>query len=181
MRLTRIFHPIQGWIVRNPALFSGLIIYGYYLATSLDFLSNFFRGGGAQMLDVWDYVSQFDALPVMWLLAHTFVRSLNLKERMHEEEKKVLEQKRRLEIQATQLQTVREVTLTLMDKINNPVAIIIMYLRRLKKKLRGGSDAQSDYEMIRKAAVQISSTLKEVSATDEYKVLETPYGRVLDI
>ncbi len=181
MPLTRFSQSFLGWIVRHPAVFSGLVIYAYYLVTTLDFLFEMLGPEEAQELGLWDYVSQFDALTVMWLLAYTFVRSLALRERVHEEEKKVLEQRRHIEVQAAQIQALKDVTVTFMDKINNPVAIIVMYLGRLKKHLHRRSDAIADFEMIRKAADRISKTLKKVASMHEYKVVERPYGRVLDI
>ena len=116
----------------------------------------------------------------MWLLAYTFVRLLNLRERAHAQEKKTLKQERQLEIQQTQIQTLQEVTFTLMDRINNPVAIIVMYVRRLLKKIRRHSEIRKDLEAIRQAAKRISRTLEEIAATEEYKVLELSYGRILD-
>ena len=181
MRLKRAIKPVEDWIVKHPALFAGFVIYSYYLTTALNFFIDFLKRGRIQTLHFWDFVSQFDALPVMWILAYTFVRLLNLREKVHEEEKRIVKQQQQLEIQGAQFQTLRAVTLTLMDKINNPVAIILMYLRRLKRKSHLSADARADYDTIRKASERISKALKEASEMEEYRVLETPFGQFLDM
>ncbi len=180
MRWTKIFRPILNWVTQHPALFSGLVIYAYYLFTSTHFLLEFFGGGGPRSANTWDYVSEFDALPFMWLLAFTFVRLLRFQETLHNREKEALERQSHIEVQGAQIQTLMEVTVTLMDKINNPAAVIVMHARRLAKKVRGPADVRADLDSIRKAAFRISKILKHLSRMEEYKFLEKPYGRMVD-
>jgi len=137
-----IVHSVRDWIVDHPALFSGLIIYAYYVLSSVNFLIAYFKAGHGRSLGLWDYISQFDALPFMWLLAYTFVQLLVFRERVHEKEKQAINQQRKMDIQATQFRTLQEVAVTLMDKINNPAAVIVMYVRRLAKKIRQSNTQQ---------------------------------------
>lgn len=65
MWLKRVIKPVENWIVKHPALFAGFIIYSYYLTTTLKFFVDFLKRGRIQTLGFWDFVSQFDALPVM--------------------------------------------------------------------------------------------------------------------
>ncbi len=181
MRWKKIFRPILNWVSQHPALFSGLLIYVYYLFTSIHFLvPQLFGGDGPQSANVWDYVSEFDALPFMWLLAFTFVRLLKFQEKLHNREKEALERQRQVEVQGAQIRTLQEVTIALMDKINNPAAVIVMHARRLGKRVRGPAAVHADLESIRKAAFRISKTLKELSSMEVYKFLEKPYGRMVD-
>lgn len=180
MRWTKIFHPIQDWITQHPALFSGFLIYGYYLFTSTHFLLDFYGGGDDDSLTFSDYVSQFDALPFLWLLAFTFVRLLRFQEKLHNREKEALERQRHVDVQGAQIRTLQEVTISLMDKINNPAAVIVMHARRLGKRVRGPAAVQADIEAIRKAAFRISKILKHLSSMEEYKFQEKPYGRMVD-
>ncbi len=180
MQWTKIFRPIQDWIIHHPALFSGFLIYAYYLFTSSHFLLDFYGGGEDDSLTFVDYVSEFDALPFMWLLAFALVRLLQYQEKIHEQEKKALERQRQVEVQKAQFRTLQEVTIALMDKINNPAAVIVMHARRLGKRVYRPAAVQTDIEAIRKAAFRISKILTDLSSMEEYKFLEQPYGRMVD-
>lgn len=176
-----IVHSVRDWVVFHPALFSGLVIYAYYVLSSVNFLIAHFKAGHGRSLGLWDYISQFDALPFMWLLAYTFVQLLVFRERVHEKEKQAINQQRKMDIQATQFRTLQEVAVTLMDKINNPAAVIVMYVRRLAKKIRRSSELYPDLEAIQKAAFRISKTLQEMSSMEEYKFLEESYRRIIEL
>ncbi len=180
MQWKKIFRPIQNWITQHPALFSGFIIYGYYLFASSHFLLDYYGGDDNDSLTFSDYVSEFDALPFMWLLAFALVRLLSYQEKIHDQEKKALERQHQVEVQGAQIRTLQEVTIALMDKINNPAAVIVMHARRLGKRAHKPAAVQADIEAIRKAAFRISKILKHLASMEVYKFLDQPYGRMVD-
>ncbi len=104
-----------------------------------------------------------------------------LRERWRAEQLQTIEQHRLLEQQYTQLQTLREVTLTLMDKINNPLAIILMTFELWQRNHTLPEAMLKQMLNVKQAAMRISTSLQEISNVDNYRTLNTSFGKVLDV
>ncbi len=69
-----------------------------------------------------------------------------------------------------QLKTMREVVMGLQHHVNNPLAIILLYLGRLKRKFAGQIEVLSEVEQIELASKRISTALVDFSSAQQYEV-----------
>jgi PAS domain S-box-containing protein len=104
-----------------------------------------------------------------------------IRERWHSQQLQTIEQHRLLEQQYTQIQTLREVTLTLMDRINNPLAVILMTFELWQRNHTLPDEMLKQMQIVKQAALRISNSLQEISKVDNYKTLNTSFGKVLDV
>lgn len=104
-----------------------------------------------------------------------------IREKLHKQELEAAAQQQVLERQQTQIQTLREVTLTLMDKINNPLAVIMMTFEIWQRDHRLPEEVLKNIETVRNAGLRISNSLNEVSRLNTYKTMETSFGKILDV
>lgn len=172
-----IVQKVKGLIIRYPAVISGIFIYSYYFFTSIEW----YRRWKMDQVETFGFVSQFDALLWMWLLSYVFVKVLHLRGRLHAEEEKQLIQKCELERKEIQLRTLREVNFTLKDLINNPLAIIMAYLRRIRLRRSHDEETISDIETVHQAAEHIRHVTERIDNVNEYRLVEKPYGNLVEI
>jgi signal transduction histidine kinase len=127
-----------------------------------------------------DAIQHFDTLLWMWLLAYGLVKVFELREELHKREKEILEHEHNIELKETQIQTLHEVIMTLKHQINNPLAIILGYVRLLKKQVTE-PEVIRKIEEIEHASQRINHTLKEFSIAQVYEVADSPVGNLVEI
>ncbi len=149
-----------------PAMLSGYIIYAYlFVAIIRLFLKVKF--GGATVSDAYDI---FSALPFMWLLAVTLVKVIEFRTKLHQMQTESLRNQQELHLKETQLHTMKEVVKGLQHRINNPLAVIFLYLSKLKGKFVHDADTSDELEKIGIASSRISNALVQFSEAQNYKV-----------
>ena len=164
------------WIQHYPVLFAGLFMLAFYVIATI----NFVRHLRAAAPDVFDYVFQFGGLVLIGVFGFMFLRMMRLQEGLRHEVGISHERKRELENRETQLRTLREVTLTLQDEINNPLAIISAHCVKLARQLSNDRELRADLETIREAVKRIDDRLSHYSQLTEYKVVPSPVGNILE-
>jgi len=122
----------------------------------------------------------FDTLLWMWFLAFVLVKIIELRERLHQKEKEMLEKEHIAELRETQIQTLHEVILTLKHEINNPLAIILGYTRLLRKRIKD-EDLIKKIDEIDVATQRINHAVKEFSAAKVYEVTSSPVGNLIEL
>jgi len=156
-----------------PAVLSGYIIYAYlFVAIIRLFLK--VKYGGATLSDAYDI---FSALPFMWLLAAALVKVIDVRSKLHDSKAQLSRDREELRMKATQLNTMKEVVRGLQHHVNNPLAIITLYLSRLKRKVGENLEAINEIKQMDAATKRISSVLTEFSAAEHYEVEDA--GRVV--
>lgn len=151
---------------KYPAVLSGYIIYGYlFLAIVRLFLK--VKYGGATLSDAYDI---FSALPFMWLLAVALVKVIEVRTKLHESQVQIVHDQEHLRIKETQLTTMKEVVKGLQHHVNNPLAIIILYLGRLKRRFAQDIQILNDVKQIELASKRISIALTDFSSAQQYEV-----------
>jgi signal transduction histidine kinase len=149
-----------------PAVLSGYIIYGYlFVAIIRLFLK--VKHGEATLSDAYDI---FSALPFMWLLAVALVKVIEIRTKLHESQTEINLDKEQLRLKEMQLNTMKEVVKGLQHHVNNPLAIITLYVSRLRRKVADNVEALDGIEQIGVATKKISSALAEFSAAERYEV-----------
>lgn len=174
--MKKIYISVRDFVLRYPAIIASYFIYSYYFISTMDFYIRFKnRHFGAS-----DALQHFDTLLWMWILAYTLVKIIELRERLHQKEREMLEKQHDIELKETQIQTLHEVIMTLKHEINNPLAIILGYIRLLRKQVTD-SDAIKKIEEIENASQRINHALKEFSAAQVYEVNDSPVGNLVEL
>jgi signal transduction histidine kinase len=112
----------------------------------------------------------------MWVLAFVLVKVIELRERVHAREHAMKEQLHAIALHETQMQTLRDVIITLRHEINNPLAIVLGYVH-LMKKSSSPDDALKHVNDIEAAALRIQSALKEFADITSYDTADSPAGK----
>ncbi len=162
---------IRDFVTRYPAVLASYFIYGYYFISTLDFYVAFKK----KHLGTSETFSHFDTLLWMWVLAWALVRVIELREKLTAKEKENLAHQHTIQLKETQLKTLNEVVTTLKHRINNPLAIILGYVRLAKKKSTD-DDMSKKLSEIEIAAQRINTTLKEFSLVRVYQTTDSPVG-----
>ncbi len=169
--MKRAYIITKDFVTRYPAVLASYFIYGYYFISTLDFYVAFKK----KHLGTSETLSHFDTLLWMWLLAWALVRVIELREKLTTKEKENLAHQHTIQLKETQLKTLNEVVTTLKHRINNPLAIILGYVRLAKKKSTD-QDISKKLAEIELAAQRINTTLKEFSLVRAYQTMDSPVG-----
>jgi signal transduction histidine kinase len=169
--MQKIYRYTRDFVTRYPAVLASYFIYGYYFISTLDFYVAFKK----KHLGASETISHFDTLLWMWLLAWALVRVLDLRERLTAKEKENLAHQHTIQLKETQLKTLNEVVTTLKHRINNPLAIILGYVRLAKKKSTD-DDISKKLSEIEIAAQRINTTMKEFSLVRVYQTMDSAVG-----
>ncbi|MFA6470270.1 MAG: histidine kinase dimerization/phospho-acceptor domain-containing protein [Bacteroidota bacterium] len=149
---------------KYPAVLSGYIIYLYLFIVMI----RFFVVARTSTIDYYDVIEMFDALPFMWLLAMMLVKVINVRTQLHESETQRIMKEQELQIKETQIGTMREVVRGLQHQINNPLAIILLMVHRMKRSPLTLDDSTS-INTIEMESQRINQALKDFSETQEYE------------
>ncbi len=163
-------------IQQYPVLFAGFFMLAFYVLATINFIHQM----RAAAPDIFDYVFQFGGLVLIGVFGFMFIRMMGLQDELRHEVAVSHERKRELENRETQLRTLREVTLTLQDEINNPLAIISAHCVKLARQLSNERELRADLETIREAVKRIDNRLSHYSQLTEYKVVPSPVGNILE-
>jgi signal transduction histidine kinase len=169
--MKRVFAFTREFVTRYPAVLASYFIYGYYFISTLDFYVAFKK----KHLGASETLSHFDTLLWMWALAWAFVRVIELREELTTKEKESLAHQHTIQLKETQLKVLNEVVMTLKHQINNPLAIILGYVRLAQKKSID-PDIIKKLSEIEVAAQRINTSMKEFSLIRVYQTTNSPVG-----
>lgn len=166
-----LFGPLVKFFVRYPAVLSGYIIYFYFLFETLDF----YRDVKSHSPHANSF-QNFDALIWMWLLAWALVKIIEYRTKLQDHLKTELESKQAIELQMTQLNTMQEVIRALQHDINNPLTIILAYLRRAERAAANSPDVLQNLVEIKAGADRIAKSLSDFAKARAYTTIDSPVG-----
>ncbi|MEE9288399.1 MAG: hypothetical protein V3U69_02295 [Bacteroidota bacterium] len=133
--IAKLFRLVKDTVVQYPAILAGYLIYMYYFFVTLDFFENF----KLAHLSSSDFLTHFDAVFWMWLLAYAFVKILSYREKSYLHEKLHLiqeHQAREAEWRCNQYQFFTE---ELKTEINEPIAVATGYVRLIRQQHKNGN------------------------------------------
>jgi signal transduction histidine kinase len=159
------FHKAKNFISRFPALVAGFVIYCYFLITTLDFYEHL-KGSN---IGIFDYVKQFDTLLWMWLLAWVLIKIMNYRRELQHWEKQRFEQEQQLKSKQAQLGAIQEIVKKLQHDLNNPITILLAYLRRAERSAKDSPETLKNLEEAMSAAQRIFDALSEFSKSRIYE------------
>ncbi|MFN3134042.1 MAG: hypothetical protein ACK44H_00570 [Candidatus Kryptonium sp.] len=158
---------VEGFILKHPALFSALVIYLYYLFTTLDLFRKLKEG----IVSVSDIFTHFDSLLWIWGLSYLFVKLINLQEQRHREEKLRMEQIKQYETQIAKLKALKDFTFSLRDLIYNPLTVIMSASARIERRFPYDNETLRDVRAIEQGCRRIEKLLMEVKEFEEKLVI----------
>jgi signal transduction histidine kinase len=170
--LRRVLKLLSDYFARYPAVLSGYIIYSYYFVTTMSFYKHMKRAS----MDRFQIFSEFDGIIWMWLLAFVLVKVIRYRTSLQVEETIRIEREKQIEVQQTQLKTMREVIRTLQHEINNPLAIILGYVNQAEKEATQSPSLMKDLGEIRSGAHRIKKTLLDFSNANQYDTIDSSVG-----
>jgi hypothetical protein len=158
-----VWKRISSILQQYSVVVAGLLIYGYYLATTMNF---FGRSQNGEM-SLLDFVLQFDSLIWMWMTAFVVVKLQQMKEKHFKESQARSTMQAQIEKSTIASNLLKDITMQLQDTINNPLAIISAMTDDIRKKYI------VDPELVRKLD-QIDASLRRIhNAIKDVKVYQT--------
>jgi signal transduction histidine kinase len=165
-KTSSFFSALKEIPMKYPAVISGYIIYSYLFYT----LIRFFIIAKESKLTFQNVFEMFDALPFMWLLAIMLVKVIDIRTKLHESETLRMLHERELQVKETQITTMREVVRGLQHHINNPLAIIMLTISRIKRQIQNMPEVDKEVVSIEEASKRITKALRDFGESEYYKV-----------
>lgn len=163
-----IWKSIVSFLDRYSILVAGVVIYGYYLLTSIDLIKD-----GAPHKRFLDYLLQFDSLILLWIIAAVVIQL----QRYRKQQKDETEYRRAIQLefekQRIHLQLLDEITTLLQDNVNNPLATISNTSHNIRRKFPDDGEIMGWLDRIDSSLQRIHSTIQDIKAFQSQKIVET--------
>lgn len=165
--LKYLLSKIKVLFTHYPVVIAGIIIYIYYLITSL----NLFQTINEKRTFI-DYLLQFDSLIFMWLAIAAFLQLQKIKQGHVVESMKRFEFEKRLEIQKIHTDVVNEISSLLQDNVNNALAVISVTSKEIRRKFEEDSEIIKWLDRIDTSMHRIHSTIRDIQHYETQKMIE---------
>jgi len=151
-----------------PVLIAALVIYLYYLLTSV----NFFHKSTVKQSFL-DYVMEFDSLFFLWLAAAAFLQVQKIKKAYKKEEEQRRNIERALDRQQIYNTLVNDITMLLQDNVNNPLAIISVTTQEIRRRFETDPEIMRFLDRIEGAMKRIHNTIRDIQSYEAQKMIES--------
>ena len=166
-RSNTIWKKIVSFVDKYSILVAAVVIYGYYLITSIDLIKN--NGGQRGFLE---YLLQFDSLILLWVIAAVFIQLQKYRKQRKEEDEYRRKIQSEFERQRLHLQVLDEVTALLQDNVNNPLAVISVTSYSIRRKFEGDEEILGWLDRIDASLQRIHTTINDIKAYQTQKIVE---------
>lgn len=164
--LKKIWNKIVAFSDRYPVVLYALAIYLYYLVSSL----NVFRHGRPETFT--DYFFQYDSLFFMWIAAAALLQLRSLRKASKKDEERRHEVERALDRQQIHERLINDITMLLQDNVNNPLAVISVTTREIRRKFEKDIDIIKWLDRIESSIQRIHNTIRDIQAYEANKILQ---------
>jgi len=151
-----------------PVILAALVIYLYYLFTSLNLFHH-----ESERRSFTDYFLQFDSLFFLWLAAAALIQLQRMRKSYKKEETNRREIERVLDRQQIYSGLVKDITMLLQDNVNNPLAIISVTTQEIRRKFESDQEIIRWLDRIDSAMKRIHNTIRDLQAYEAQKLIET--------
>ncbi len=165
--LMTIWTKARGLLERYPVFIAGVVIYSYYLLTSI----NFFRHSHEHE-SVLDYFMQFDSLIFLWLAAAAFIQVQRFRKSYRAEQEKRRLMERVLDRQKIYSELATDITMLLQDNVNNPLAVIAVTTQEIRRRFQQDTEILRWLDRIDGAMKRIHNTIRDLQAYETQKMIE---------
>lgn len=164
----KIFQKTKTFINKYPVIIAAVIIYAYYLLTSVNFFQN--HPGKKSFID---YILQFDSLFFMWLATVAYVQIQKLRNDKINETMRSFQLEKQLEFQQIHTKVINEITALLQDNVNNPLAVISITTKEIRRKFETDTDIIRWLDRIDSSMQRIHNTIRDIQLYETQKLLES--------
>lgn len=164
----KLFDSAKNVVIRYPVVVAGVIIYLYYLATTVDFL-----GHATGKKTFWEYVVQFDSLIFLWIASAALIQLQSARKEKKQEEENRRSMERLLDRQEIYSGLLKDIMMLLQDNVNNPLAIISTTTQEIRRKFNNDAEILRWLDRIDGAMTRIHHTIRDLEAYEARKLLDT--------
>ena len=157
---------ILKFLDKYSILVSALVIYSYFLFTSIDLM-----GHANTKKTFLDFVLQFDSLILMWIIAFVIVKLQRYRLLSSEQEQNQKRVQVELERQRAKLKLLDEVTLLFQESINKPIAVVSTTTQNLRTKFGEDLETRSWADHIDFALARVRSTVNDIKTYETQKII----------
>lgn len=157
-------------IEKYPVVLAALVIYVYYLITSVNFFSHH-----AEKKNFVDYIMQFDSLFFLWISAAALLQVQKLRKTQKGDEERRRGLERVLDRQQIYSQLVNDITALLQDNVNNPLAVISVTTQEMRRKFDQDTEVRRWLDRIDGAMHRIHHTIRDLQAYESQKMMESTH------
>jgi hypothetical protein len=167
-----MFKNLYNWakdiVSKYPVVVAGVVIYLYYLGTTVDFL-----GHATGKKTFWEYIIQFDSLIFLWIASAALIQlqSARKEKRLEEENRRSME--RLIDRQEIYSGLLKDIMMLLQDNVNNPLAIISTTTQEIRRKFNHDAEIMRWLDRIEGAMTRIHHTIRDLEAYEARKLLDT--------
>lgn len=151
-----------------PVVVAALVIYLYYLFTSLNLFQH-----QTEKRSFTDYFLQFDSLFFLWLAAAALIQLQRMRKSYKKEEYQRREIERVLDRQQIYSGLINDITMLLQDNVNNPLAIISVTIQEIRRKFESDDEIIRWLDRIDSAMKRIHNTIRDLQAYEAQKLIES--------
>jgi signal transduction histidine kinase len=162
-----LWKKIVHFLDRYSIIVAAVVIYGYYLLTSIDLLQQ-----STEKKTFLDYFLQFDSLILLWIIAVVVIQL----QKYRKERKAEDDYRRKIELeferQRIHLQLLDEITTLLQDNVNNPLAIISITTHTIRRKFEADDEVIQWLDRIDGSMQRIHATINDIKAYQTQKIVQ---------
>ena len=170
-----VFSPVRDFFIKHPAVLSGYIIYAYFFVTTM----GFYKDLKETHFKSFNILETFDGVIWMWLLAVVLVKVIEYRNRLTSQERLRIEREKELQIKSAQVITAHQMIRTLQHEINNPLAVILLYVQRSLRKEPLSPETQQSMTEIKNSAERIAGVLHEFANAQGIETIGSPVGELI--
>ncbi len=152
---------------RYSIVVAAIVIYGYYLLTSIDLLQQ-----PTEKRGFLDYFFQFDSVILMWIVAVAIIQLQKYRRDKREQEERHRQIELQFERQKIHLQVLDEITSLLQDNVNYPLAIISITTHTIRRRFETDDEIVGWLDRIDASMQRIHTTINDIKAYQTQKIVE---------
>ena len=166
-RLLKIGKSTLSFLDRYSILVAAVVIYGYYLLTSIDLLQHAQAKRGFL-----DYVMQFDSLILLWVIAAVIIQLQKYRKEKKEQDTYREKIQMEFERQRIHLQLLDEITSLLQDNVNNPLAVISITSHTIRRKFEADDEILVWLDRIDASLQRVHATINDIKSYQTEKIVK---------
>lgn len=152
---------------RYSILVAAVVIYGYYLLTSIDLLQH-----AREKRGFFDYVMQFDSLILLWVIAAVIIQLQKYRKEKKEQDAYREKIQMEFERQRIHLQLLDEITSLLQDNVNNPLAVISITSHTIRRKFEADDEILVWLDRIDASLQRVHATINDIKSYQTEKIVK---------
>lgn len=174
--MVTIFNKIKNLVKKYPVIIAALVIYLYYLLTSINYFQNY-----KAKTSLIDYILQFDSLLFLWLAAALYIQIQNLRKDQKDEIIKRYEIEKQIDIQQIHTKIINEITSLLQDNVNNPLAVISLTTQEIRKRFEKDPEIIRWLDRIESSMQRIHNAIRDIQLYQTQKIVEKSSQRLTEL